>query len=74
MMLGVLGLMTGWLLLMPLLVFIYVQLGGPYITILAPFAHIALSVPMLGFCTIGGITLVAWSVRRLARGNEDPFG
>jgi hypothetical protein len=73
-MLGVLGLITGWLLLMPLLALIYVKLGGPYLPILDPFAHIALSVPMLGFCTIGGIALVVWSVRRLARGNEDPFG
>jgi hypothetical protein len=51
-----------------------VNLGGPHFPILQPFAHIALSVPMLGFSTIGGVALIVWSVRQLARGNDDPFG
>ena len=69
---GILGLLTGWVLLLPLLVMIYLQLGGPPFPILWPFAHIAASVPMLGFSTFAGIAVIFFSIRSLTR-PEDPL-
>jgi hypothetical protein len=69
-MLGVLGLLTGWVLLIPLLVVIYLQLGGPPFRFLWPIITFAASVPMLGFSTIAGIVLIAFSVRSLTRRPE----
>lgn len=69
-MLGVLGLLTGWVLLAPLLIVLYLQIGGAYQPWMRPFADIAFSVPMLGFCTVGGIAMIAWGVITLSRGAE----
>ena len=69
-MLGVLGLFTGWVLLIPLLVVFYLQLGGPPFRFLWPIITFAASVPMLGFSTITGIVLIVFSVRSLTRGAE----
>lgn len=64
---GVLGLLTGWALLMPALIVLWLRLGGPYLSWMAPFVGIAVSVPMLGFLTLGGIAVMALSVRHLSR-------
>ena len=64
---GVLGLMTGWALLMPAFVLLYLQLGGGFQLWMAPFVGIAASVPMLAFLTLGGIAVMALSVRHLSR-------
>jgi hypothetical protein len=64
---GVLGLLTGWALLMPALLVLFLRLGGPYHPIMAPFLGIAVSLPLLGFATLGGLALIAVSVRRLSR-------
>jgi hypothetical protein len=70
-MLGVLGLLTGWVLISPALIVLYLQLGLPYQTWMAPFAGIAMSVPMLGFSTVGGIAMIVWSVIQLTRREDD---
>ena len=69
-MLGVLGLLTGWVLLVPALVTLYLWLGGPPFRFLWPVVTFAGSVPMLGFSTIAGIALIVFSVRSLTRGPE----
>jgi len=69
-MLGVLGLVTGWVLLIPALVVIYLRLGGPPVPGLWPIITFAASVPMLAFSTIAGIALVVFSVRSLTRPPE----
>ncbi|PZO52323.1 MAG: hypothetical protein DCF16_09700 [Alphaproteobacteria bacterium] len=69
-MLGVLGLLTGWVLLIPALVVVYLRLGGPPVPVLWPVITFAASVPMLAFSTIAGITLVVLSVRSLTRPSE----
>ena len=69
-MLGVLGLLTGWVLLTPALVVIYLQLGGPPFRLLWPIITFAASVPMLGFSTIAGIVLIFFSLRSLTRRPE----
>jgi hypothetical protein len=66
-MLGIVGLLTGWALLSPLLVVIYLRLGFPYMQWMAPLAGIAVSVPMLAFMTIAGLVMIAWSVGKLTR-------
>jgi hypothetical protein len=66
-MLGVLGLLTSWVLLAPALLVLYLRLGGHFFDWMAPIAGIAASAPMLGFCTVGGIALMAWSVAKLSR-------
>jgi hypothetical protein len=71
-MLGVLGLLTSWLMLAPLIFVLYLRLGGPYFDWMAPLAGLAISVPVLGFSTIGGIALMIWSIRQLTR-PQDPF-
>jgi hypothetical protein len=71
-MLGVLGLLTGWVLLIPAFVVLYLQLGGPPFRILWPVITFAASVPMLGFSTIGGIALIVFSLRSLMR-RPDPL-
>ncbi|WP_275574741.1 hypothetical protein [Vitreimonas flagellata] len=40
-MLGIVGLITGWALLLPLLLFIYLRLGFPSMDWMIPFLHIA---------------------------------
>jgi hypothetical protein len=70
-MLGVLGLLTGWALLTPLIILIYLRLGGPYFRWMEAIGGIATSVPMLGFCTIGGIVMMIWSVGELTRREDD---
>ena len=70
-MLGILGLLTGWILLTPILVVFWLRLGLPYMEWMAPFAGIALSVPVLAFSTLAGISLIAWSVRSLAKRDDD---
>ena len=67
---GVLGLLTGWVLLLPAFVVIYLQLGGPPFGVLWPIIHIASSVPMLGFSTIAGIAVFFFSIRSLTRRPE----
>lgn len=63
---GVLGLLTGWALLTPALVVAYVSLGGGYALWMAPFLGVAASAPMLGFFTLGGVAVIALSVRALS--------
>jgi hypothetical protein len=69
-MLGVLGLLTGWVLLLPALVVIYLRLGGYPFPVLWPVITFAASVPMLGFSTLAGIVLIVFSVRSLTRRPE----
>jgi hypothetical protein len=69
-MLGVLGLLTGWVLLVPALVTLYLWLGGAPFRFLWPIMSFAASVPMLGFSTIAGIALIFFSVRSLTRRPE----
>lgn len=69
-MLGVLGLLTGWALLMPL-VALLLTLVGVRMDWMIPFLGIAASAPMLGFCTAAGIGLIAWSVGNLAKPKDD---
>jgi hypothetical protein len=69
-MLGVLGLLTGWVLLIPAFVVLYLQLGGPAFRFLWPIITFAASVPMLGFSTIAGIVLIFFSIRSLTRRPE----
>ncbi|MGH6949727.1 MAG: hypothetical protein ACREH4_02570 [Vitreimonas sp.] len=64
---GVLGLLTGWALLMPALVVLYLHLGGPFQLWMTPFIGIAVSVPMLGFLTLAGIAVMGLSLRQLSR-------
>lgn len=64
---GVLGLLTGWALLGPALIVVWLRLGGGFYSWMAPFVGIAASVPMLGFFTLGGIAVMALSVRQLSR-------
>jgi len=70
-MLGILGLLTGWILLTPILVVFWLRLGLPYMEWMAPFGGIAISVPMLAFSTLAGIALIARSVRSLAQRDDD---
>ena len=69
-MVGVLGLLTGWVLLLPALVTVYLLLGGQPFPLIWPIVTIAGSVPVLGFSTIAGIVVIFLSVRRLARRPE----
>jgi hypothetical protein len=71
-MLNILGLLTGWVLLAPLLFVIYLWAGGPYIHWMAPLAGIAVSIPVLAFSTVAGIALMFFSARGLAR-RPDPL-
>lgn len=70
-MLRLLGLLTGWVLLTPLLLVIYLRLGGPFFDWMTPVAGIAVSVPMLGFFTLGGIAMIFFSVRAYSQARED---
>ena len=69
-MLGVLGLMTGWALLLPAFVAIYLQLGGRPFGILWPIIHMASSAPLLAFSTIAGAAVIFFSIRSLTRRSE----
>lgn len=69
-MLGILGLLTGWVLLIPALVVVYLRLGGQPFPVLWPIITFAASVPMLGLSTIAGVTLIVLSVRTLTRPAE----
>lgn len=66
-MLGVLGLLTGWALLMPLLMMVYITLGFPYFHWMSFFLGIAASFPLLVFSTLGGIAMIFFGVRNLSR-------
>jgi len=67
----VLGLLTGWVLLAPLALVIFLRLGGQYQDWMAPAAGIAVSVPMLGFFTFAGIVLIGLCVRGLSRPQDE---
>jgi hypothetical protein len=69
-MLGILGLLTGWMLLLPALVVVYLQLGGQPFPLIWPIVTFAASVPMLAFSTIAGIVTIFFSVRSLTRRAE----
>jgi hypothetical protein len=64
---GVLGLLTGWVLLGPAIVFLIVSLRLGYHPLMAPFLGVAASLPLLAFSTLGGIAVIALSLRRLSR-------
>jgi len=64
---GVLGLLAGWAMLTPAIVLVFVQLGGGYHPLMAPFLGMAASLPLLIFLTLGGIALIGLSVRGLSR-------
>jgi hypothetical protein len=64
---GVLGLITGWVLLTPALIVAWLRLGGGFHPWMSPFLGIAASVPMLGFLTLAGVAAMALSLRQLAR-------
>ncbi|MBX3429056.1 MAG: hypothetical protein KF779_05715 [Hyphomonadaceae bacterium] len=66
-MVGVLGLLTGWVLLMPALLAIYMMLGFPYFRWMSFFLGIAGSFPMLVLTAVGGLVMIALSVRSLTR-------
>jgi hypothetical protein len=66
-MVGVLGLLTGWALLMPALLLVYVGLGFSYFRWMSFFLGIAGSFPMLVFMTLGGLLMIVLSVRSLTR-------
>lgn len=69
-MVGVLGLLTGWALLMPALVALAVTLGFPYFGWMSFFLGIAASFPMLVLSTAGGVVMIFFSVRALSRGAD----
>jgi len=70
---GVLGLLTGWVLLIPALLVFFLQLGGGYHPLMAPFLGMAASLPLLVFLTLSGLILIGLSVRQLSRPPElDP--
>lgn len=66
-MVGVLGLLTGWALLLPGIILIYVSLGLPYFRWMSFFLGIAASFPLLALMSIAGIAMIAFSVRGLTR-------
>ncbi len=70
-MLGILGLLTGWALLAPAGLLLWVRLGGQGALWMRPFLDIAASAPTLGFCTIGGLAVIGWSVVQLSRGERE---
>ncbi|HYD85905.1 MAG TPA: hypothetical protein VEA80_00375 [Vitreimonas sp.] len=70
-MLRLLGLLTGWVLLLPLALVIYLQLGGPLFAWMTPAAGVAASVPMLGFFTAGGAAMIFFSVRAYSQQRDD---
>jgi|GEM_PF-3440917 len=70
-MLRLLGLLTGWVLLLPLALVFYLQLGGPFLPWMAPVAGIAVSVPMLGFFTLAGAAIIFFSVRAYSQARDD---
>lgn len=74
MILRVLGLLTGWVLLAPLALVVFLRFGGQYQEWMAPAAGIAISVPMLGFFSIAGIGAIFLSVRGLAAPKDELAG
>jgi hypothetical protein len=64
---GVLGLLTGWVLLAPALAFLFVGLRLGYHPLMAPFLGVAAPLPLLLFSTLAGLALIALSIRRLSR-------
>lgn len=69
-MLGILGLLTGWVLLLPALVTVYLMLGGQPFPLIWPIVMFAASLPMLAFSTIAGMVVIFFSVRSLTRRAE----
>lgn len=66
-MVGVLGLLTGWALLMPGILVLYMTIGLPYARWMSFFLGIAASFPLLVLCTLGGLGMIFFSVRTLTR-------
>jgi len=66
-MVGVLGLLTGWAMLMPGLLVLYRLLGFPYAPWMGFFLGIAASFPLLVVCTLIGLAMIFFSVRSLTR-------
>jgi hypothetical protein len=52
---------------MPGILVLYVTLGLPYFRWMSFFLGIAASFPLLAFMTIGGVVMIAFSVRTLSR-------
>jgi hypothetical protein len=61
------GLLTGWALLMPGILVLYVSMGLPYARWMSFFLGIAASFPLLVLCTLGGFATIFFSVRSLTR-------
>lgn len=53
----------------PAAILLFLQLGGPYQTWMAPLLGIAASLPLLIALTLGGIAVMFLSVRRMSRGD-----
>ena len=66
-MVGVLGLLTGWALLMPGILVLWVSIGLPYFRWMSFFLGIAASFPLLALMTIVGLVMIGFSVRSLTR-------
>lgn len=66
-MLGVLAFLTGWAMLLPAVLLLYLQSGGAYGLWMAPFLGLAESAPMFAFSTIGGLAMLALSARQFLR-------
>ena len=64
---GVLGLLTGWALLMPGLLVIYMSAGFPHALWMSFFLGIAASFPLLVLTTLSGLAMIFFSVRILTR-------
>lgn len=61
------GLLTGWALLMPGILVLYVSMGLPYARWMSFFLGIAASFPLLVLCTLSGFATIFFSVRSLTR-------
>lgn len=66
-MVGILGLLTGWALLMPALLAVYIALGLPYFRWMSFFLGIAGSFPLFVLSTLAGLFMIFISVRNLTR-------
>lgn len=69
-MLPILGLLTGWAMLIPVLVVIYLRLGGPLYSWMWPIVTFAASAPIVAFSTTVGVTLIFLSGRKLTHRDE----
>jgi hypothetical protein len=71
-MVGVLALLTGWALLVPLVVMALAFLTGRREAWMGPFLDIAASAPLLIFMTLGGLVMLFIGVRKLSRQSQPP--